>query len=83
MQAFRVIVSCSLIKMLYWMCHKSNRAPTELQLEHALRRNFGGLEQEDLNPLEIFKQHLPSTGKSVDIVDRTEEVCCSCYGLFF
>ena len=79
MQAFKQIVTCSLIKMLYWMCHKSNRPPTEQQLEHAIRRNFGGLEQKDLNPLEIFKEHLPSTEKQAEIMVLTEEVCCSCY----
>ena len=63
--------------MLYWMCHKSNRPPTELQLEHAIRRNFGGLEQEDLDPLEIFEQHLPFSGKQADIDGMTKEVCCS------
>ena len=79
MHGYKLSLSCSLIKMLYWMCHKSNRPPTELQLEHAIRRNFGGLEQKGLNPLEIFKEHLPSTGKPADIMDMTEEVCCSCY----
>lgn len=45
---------CSLIKMLYYMCHKSNRLPTKLQLEHAIKRNFGGLETKDLNPFQEF-----------------------------
>ena len=77
MQSFKLLVTCSLIKMLYWMCQKSNRPPTELQLEHAIRRNFGGLEQKGLNPLEIFKEYLPSTGKPADVIDTAGEVCCS------
>ena len=60
--------------MLYWMCHKSEQRPTALQLEHAIRRNFGGLEQSDLKPLEIFKKHLPSIRKLDPILDVSQEV---------
>ena len=63
------------------MCHKSNRPPTELQLEHAIRRNFGGLEQKDLNPLMIFKKHLFLNGKQADFEDMTQEVCRYCYSV--
>ena len=63
--------------MLYWMCHKSKQPPTGLQLEHAIRRNFGGLEQADLNPLEIFKKHLPSIGRQHHILEVPEEVSCN------
>ena len=63
--------------MLYWMCHKSNRPPTGRQLEHAIRRNFGGLEQKDLNPLKIFKTHLPSVGEKVDFTEEPEEASCN------
>ena len=48
----------SLIKMLYWMCEKSNRPPTGPQLQHAIKRNFGGLENFDT--YEIFKNYLPN-----------------------
>ena len=51
-------VLISLIKMLYWMCEKSNRPPTGPQLQHAIKRNFGGLE--DFNTYEIFKNKLPN-----------------------
>ena len=40
--------------MLYSMCQESNDKPTRPQLEHAIKRNFGGLETEDLNPYEEF-----------------------------
>ena len=51
----------SLIKMLYWMCEKSDRPPTGPQLQHAIKRNFGGLE--DFNTYKIFKNVLPDIEK--------------------
>lgn len=51
--------ACSLIKMLYWMCEKTNMPITGPQLVHAIRRNFGGLEEEGLNPEDIFRKILP------------------------
>jgi len=48
----------SLIKMLYNMCKKSERHPTWHQLEHAIKRNFGGFESQELNPFEIFEEFL-------------------------
>ena len=41
--------------MLYWMCEKSNAPPTGPQLEHAIRRNFGGMEADYIfDPLQEF-----------------------------
>ena len=37
------------------MCEKSTRPPTCSQLEHAIKRNFGGLESQTLNPFEEFE----------------------------
>ena len=48
----------SLVKMLYWMCEKSGRPPTWPQLEHAIRRNFGGIELDELDTLEEFKRRI-------------------------
>lgn len=42
--------------MLYYMCEKSERPLTWPQLEHAIRRNFGGLESRDLNPFREFEK---------------------------
>ena len=42
--------------MLYWMCDRTACPPTEKQLEHAIKRNFGGLEE--LNTYDIFMRHL-------------------------
>ncbi len=48
----------SLIKMLYWMCEKSRMPPTWPQLQHAIQRNFGGLEEKNLNLLEEFTSRI-------------------------
>ena len=45
--------SYSTIKMLYWMCKEADLKLTWHQIEHAVRRNFGGLEQFD--PLRVFR----------------------------
>ena len=42
--------------MLYWMCERTGNPPTEKQLEHAIKRNFGGLEK--LDTYKIFMTHL-------------------------
>ena len=47
--------------MLYWMCDKSYRPPTGPQLQHAIKRNFGGLE--DFDTYEIFFTYLPNIEK--------------------
>ena len=43
----------SVIKMLCWMCLHAKKAPTWMQLQHALYRNFGG--HEILNPLDFLE----------------------------
>ena len=52
------LVPSSLVKMLYWMCEKSNLPPTEPQLEHAICRNFGGMESDELDTLEEFQRYI-------------------------
>ena len=59
--------------MLYWMCKNSGRRPlTGPQLEHAIQRNFGGLESEKLKPLEVFQKWIGPMGNTEDV---PEEVC--------
>ena len=56
-----LIASCvpsSLIKMLYWMCEKSHLPPTWPQLEYVICRNFGGMDSDELDTLEEYKQHI-------------------------
>ena len=48
----------SLVKMLYWMCENSNLPPTGPQLKHAICRNFGGMESDELDTLEEFQRYV-------------------------
>ena len=45
----------SLIKMVYAIAAKSGQIPRWHELEHAIRRNFGGLIEQ--TPVGIFKRH--------------------------
>ena len=62
--------------MLYFMCEKSNRPPTGPQLEHAIKRNFGGLESQTLNPFEEFNSAFTMTAEMP--ADCPAEVCFCC-----
>lgn len=46
--------------MLYWMCDKSGMPPTWPQLEHAIKRNFSGLNDVNLDPVKEFERNLPT-----------------------
>ena len=45
----------SLIKMVYAIAAKSQQRPRWHELQHAIKRNFGGLIEGD--PVEIFKRY--------------------------
>ena len=45
----------SLVKMVYAIAAKSQQRPRWHELEHAIKRNFGGLIEGD--PVEIFKRY--------------------------
>ena len=66
-------MNCSLIKMLYYMCQKSNHLPTWPQIEHAIKRNFGGLETKDLNPFREFEKLIP-INQDLHLSDVPKEV---------
>ena len=51
------------------MCDKSPSSPTGMQLEHAIRRNFGGLEEINFNSLDIFAEKLPMLKKEPNFDD--------------
>lgn len=53
-------LSCSLIKMVYAFCKKSGNEPTWFELKHAILRNFDGLDDQFVSPLELFEKHLSS-----------------------
>ena len=49
----------SLIKMLYWLCEKSEgRELTWPQMKHAILRNFGGFISTYVDPFEVFRKKL-------------------------
>ncbi len=65
----------SLIKMLYWMCERSMCQPLSwLQMEHAICRNFGGLESEEIKPLEEFRKAIGYVEDSQDFTGLDDEV---------
>ena len=45
--------------MLFYMCDESKMPPTGPQLEHAIKRNFGGFKSEKFNPFEEFTKLIP------------------------
>lgn len=47
------------------MCTNSKRQLTDAQLQHAIKRNFGGFD--DINTYEIFKNHLKGLEHSPDL----------------
>ena len=66
--------------MLYWMCKKTNKHITGPQLLHAIRRNFGGLDESWVNPEEIFCARLPrnilSKPPEMSIADPEVSIIC-------
>ena len=60
--------------MMYWMCNQSGHPPTWPQIEHAIRRNFGGLDGTELDPIEEFRKNLPSCTEPLDLTDVSPEV---------
>lgn len=56
------------------MCEKSGIRPTWLQLEHAIKRNFGGLESEHLDPFKEFEKCIVMDHELPDLMAFPEEV---------
>ena len=55
--------------MLYWMVKNTNQPLTMKQLEHAVKRNFGGLKDEEVDAVAIFKEHIIIAEVEDDIDD--------------
>ncbi|XP_068759451.1 E3 ubiquitin-protein ligase rnf213-alpha-like isoform X4 [Montipora capricornis] len=55
----------SLIKMVYAIAAKSGQKPSWYQLEHAIRRNFGGLTER--KPVDIFKRQFQESADDQDV----------------
>ena len=61
--------------MLYWMCARSNALPlSSAQLQHSISRNFGGLELENLKPLQVFHRAIGNIDNQ-DLTGLDQEVC--------
>ena len=60
--------------MLYWMCEKTDMSLTGPQLSHAIRRNFGGLEDKNLDPVQEFLRRLPPIDLPPDLSIIPDEV---------
>ena len=58
--------------MLYWMCKNSGRPLTSYQLEHAIKRNFSGLEE--IDTYEMFKSKVKDLEKKFDLSNIPQEV---------
>ena len=54
--------------MVYAIAAKSGQRPMWSQLEHAIRRNFGGLVEGE--PVEIFKRHFQVEDVSIKKLER-------------
>ena len=58
------------------MIKKTNQPLTMRQLEHAVKRNFGGLDNDEVDALKIFKQKIHIARVTTDITDRTVSGSC-------
>ena len=54
------------------MCEKSKLPPTGPQLQHAIKRNFGGLE--DFDTFEMFKNSLKNIENKPNLTGLSKEV---------
>ncbi|KAH3735719.1 hypothetical protein DPMN_042254 [Dreissena polymorpha] len=70
----------SLVKMVYGFVANNKRKPTWLEMLHAIKRNFGGLDLVD--PEACFKQHLQTVISCERITDPKQDgPDCSAKGL--
>ena len=56
------------------MCEKTDRHPTWPQIEHAIKRNFGGLEPETWNPYDEFTKQIQMSREPPDLTNIEKEV---------
>ncbi len=47
-------ITLSLVKMVYKLAEEHGREPRWPEIEHAIRRNFGGLDE--IDPVDVFKR---------------------------
>ena len=56
---FEIFIIISLIKMMYWISQNTGKCLTMNQLQHCLKRNFGGKDNVD-NMVERFLRNVPA-----------------------
>ena len=62
----------SLVKMVFAFCQTTRKCPTWSQLEHSVRRNFGGQVQEDA--VEVFRRCCPAASNDTSVgIDDTKD----------
>ena len=62
-----LLLPFSLVKMVFHIAKKQRGFPNWEELEHAIKRNFGGLLEEDFNPANIFKTYLGFPDKFLQV----------------
>ena len=60
---FAFIFTHSLIKMVTGFCRITGQPPTWYELQHAIKRNFGGLDEVD--PVKVFERYLINIDKDL------------------
>ena len=68
--------------MIYYMCEKTNVSLTWAQLEHAIKRNFGGLESDNLDAYEEFKNRIQMNRDPPDLTNIANEVMFNSIHMF-
>ena len=51
----KLFLLLSLVKMVYKMAEEHRREPSWPEVEHAIRRNFGGLDE--IDPVKVFRKY--------------------------
>jgi len=67
----------SLVKMVFGFASRSNSIPTWNELQHAILRNFGGLD--DIKPVEVFAKHLRQIDRDAEVRSVDVQLCNAVY----
>ena len=60
---FNFLVTLSLVKMVYKIAEERRREPRWPEVEHAIKRNFGGLDE--IEPVKFFKKQFALGGSQM------------------
>jgi len=62
-------INFSLMKMVASFATSSNGTINRNQLEHSIRRNFGGFDTDSFNPMDVFRRHC----RAMDMLSHQED----------